>query len=222
MGLASTPQKLVIQYETSADQFDGAIQAMFNPVSLGQTRNVNWTTVPGQGKDPPSLKYSSTPEEGLTIDLIFDTSEGSDGNQDVRKWTSAIYKLTMLLPDKHRPPLCRLHWGNQPPFFQGVLDQLSPNYTYFLPDGTAVRAKLRCHFKGWDMQLENGQEMQSTDVEKSHVVRRGDSLASIARLQLHNAALWRVIARANGITDPLSLTPGQRLHIPKYRGSEHG
>jgi nucleoid-associated protein YgaU len=219
MDLASTQQKLVIHYETEADQFGGAVQVMFNPVTLIQSRTVSWSDVPGQGTDPPSLKYTSMPTETLTIDLIFDTSEESDGNQDVRQWTAKIYNLTMLLPDKHRPPMCQLAWGAQSPFFQGVLQSLSPTYKYFLPDGTAVRSKLTCIFKGWDMQLENGLQMQSTDVEKSHVVRRGDTLASISRRQLHDARLWRVIARANGITDPLSLTPGQRLHIPKYRSS---
>jgi nucleoid-associated protein YgaU len=218
MGLATTLQKLVIQYESHADQFDKQVTVMFNPVTLTQTRNIKWEDVPGQGKDPPSLKFTNMPTETLKMDLTFDTSEAS-GNQDVRQLTSEIYNLTMLLPDKHRPPMCQLVWGAQTPFFQGVLSALSPAYNYFLSDGTAVRAKLTCTFTGWDMQLANGVEMRSTDVEKSHVVRRGDTLASISRLQLHDSSLWRVIARANGITDPLSLTPGQRLHIPKYKGA---
>jgi nucleoid-associated protein YgaU len=222
MGLA----KLVIRYETESatenDPFNGAgeFKVMFNPVALTQTRKVTWSPVPGQLGDPPSLKYASTPPEDLQIDLLFDTSEGDDGVTDVRDLTSQIYALTMMLPSKHRPPLCQLVWGAQDAFFQGVLVGIDPTYKYFLPDGTAVRAKITCHFQGWDMQLEQqGQQAQSTDVEKSHVVRRGDTLASIAQRHLHNAALWRVIARANNITDPLSLAPGRRLQIPKYRQS---
>jgi Contractile injection system tube protein/LysM domain len=218
---------LIIRYETESgsdkNPFQGAkeLKVMFNPSQLVQTRRVTWTEVPGRDDDPPSLTYASTPTDGLSIDLFFDTSEESDGSKkDVRSWTSQVYKLTMLLPKKHRPPLCQLIWGSQKPFFQGVLDSADPTYKYFLPDGTAVRAKVTCHFKGWDMQLDQqGKEKQSTDVEKSHLVRRGDTLASIAHRQLHSAALWRVIARANKITDPLSIAPGQRLRIPTHRES---
>jgi nucleoid-associated protein YgaU len=219
---------LTIRYETPTgtekNPFDGAeeLKAMFNPAQISQSRHVNWTEVPSQGDDPPSLTYASTPAETVNIELFFDTTEKTDtaAAGDVREWTSKIYALTMLLPGKHRPPLCQLFWGGQHTFFQGVLEHADLVYKYFLLDGTAVRAKATCRFKGWDIQLEQqGKEKQSTDVEKSHVVRRGETLASIAHRQLHDPALWRVIAAANHITDPLTLAPGRRLRIPTHRGT---
>jgi nucleoid-associated protein YgaU len=46
------------------------------------------------------------------------------------------------------------------------------------------------------------------------LVREHDTLAGIAHRQYGDAGLWRGIAAANNITDPMSLKPGQRLLLP--------
>lgn len=56
---------------------------------------------------------------------------------------------------------------------------------------------------------------------KLHVVRPGESLATIARDELGDVALWELIYRANRdrIKDPTRIYPGQTLTIPEP-GSE--
>ena len=49
----------------------------------------------------------------------------------------------------------------------------------------------------------------------SHTVRDGDSLASIAYHHYRDPTKWRAIAEANGIDDPLHLTRGAVLSIPR-------
>ena len=49
---------------------------------------------------------------------------------------------------------------------------------------------------------------------RSHYVRDGDSLASIAYAAYGDATKWRVIAEANGIDDPVKLRRGTMLSIP--------
>ena len=58
------------------------------------------------------------------------------------------------------------------------------------------------------------QHKQSPDLAKTRVVRRGDTLSAIAAQEYDDPAMWRPIARANGIVDPRRLTPGQVLSIP--------
>ena len=52
---------------------------------------------------------------------------------------------------------------------------------------------------------------------KVHVVRPGESLATIARSELGDLALWPVLYRANRdrIKDPTRIYPGQELAIPE-------
>ncbi len=47
-----------------------------------------------------------------------------------------------------------------------------------------------------------------------HTVARGDTLSAIAQRYLGDSNKWRVIAEANGITDPRTLKVGQPLVIP--------
>ena len=52
---------------------------------------------------------------------------------------------------------------------------------------------------------------------KVHVVRPGESLATIAQAELGDIALWPVLYRANRdrIKDPARIYPGQELTIPE-------
>ena len=56
---------------------------------------------------------------------------------------------------------------------------------------------------------------------KVHVVRAGESLATIAQVELGDIALWPALYRANRdrIKDPARIYPGQELTIPEP-GSE--
>jgi len=54
----------------------------------------------------------------------------------------------------------------------------------------------------------------SSDVAKVWVVKRGQSLATIASAEYGDPRAWRIIADANGIENPLGLAPGTRLLLP--------
>jgi nucleoid-associated protein YgaU len=86
----------------------------------------------------------------------------------------------------------------------------------FLEDGTPVRATCRCTFKEWRSNPDDQrrQDTKSSDIPKSRVVRRGDTLSSIAAEEYLDPGKWRPIADENGIDDPLNLVPGKELLIP--------
>jgi hypothetical protein len=150
------------------------------------------------------------------MDLFFDTYEA---RSDVREHTDKIYHLTTVEqhPDLHRPPLCRLAWGNfNFSDFKWVLESLNQRFTLFLDSGTPVRATLSCTFKQVrsaeeDARLSN---KQSSDVVKTRTVRRDDTLSSIAAASYKDPAQWRPIAEVNGIDNPRQLNVGQVLAIP--------
>lgn len=53
---------------------------------------------------------------------------------------------------------------------------------------------------------------------RAYTVRPGDTLSSIAAVQMGSASLWRRLAEANNIRDPRALRVGQRLVIPPVSG----
>jgi nucleoid-associated protein YgaU len=102
-------------------------------------------------------------------------------------------------------------------FFQGVVEQLEQQFTLFMEDGMPVRATARCTFKEWqttDYKDLNKQDRQSSDIAKTWVVKRGETLSGIAAEEYRDPGLWRPIAAENEIDDPLSVVPGTVLLIP--------
>ncbi|HNP26208.1 MAG TPA: LysM peptidoglycan-binding domain-containing protein, partial [Nitrosomonas sp.] len=97
-----------------------------------------------------------------------------------------------------------------------VLQQLEQQFTLFTEEGVPVRAKLSCTFKEWWTNYEdlNKQAPESSDIAKMHIVKRGDTLSSIAAEEYLDPKLWRPIAIENGIDNPHLLKPGTLLLLP--------
>ena len=214
------PEKLEIRVETSSNPlcFDEThpIVAHFNPNQITIVKTVNWRPQPAKGRDAPDPQFTHGNAAALTVDLFFDTFES---REDVRrKYTNHIANLMTVEKhgNIHRPPVCQLAWGTPGEFFQGVLESLNQRFTLFLEDGKPVRATLTCTFQEWRSAEEESklQNLESTDVAKTHTVKRGDTLSGIASEHYGNHSLWRPIAEANGIDDPRVIQPGTTLAIP--------
>jgi nucleoid-associated protein YgaU len=216
-------EKLKIQVETAPRQFKQEITALFNPNQITIQKTANWREAPAAQRDVPASQHTHADPARLSMDLFFDTYESG---ADVRRHTDEIsYLMTVEKHgNMHRPPICRLLWGKAGVFFQGVLENLNQRFSLFLEDGWPVRATLTCSFKEWrdDEEEARRQDKQSADVVKTHLLTRGDTLSSIAFKEYNDPALWRPIAQANGIVDPLKLTYGKLLIIPTVGGGSGG
>lgn len=215
--------KLTILVETAPNTFGQHVVALFNPNQINLQKSVNWRLVPAAERDVPAAQFTYGDPTTLTMDLFFDTFEAST---DVRAYTQQIVALTTVEDhgNIHRPPICQLSWGQFGVFFQGVMQNLSQRFTLFKADGTPLRATLGCTFQEWrsDEEEARRQKKESVDVAKSHVVRRGETLSSIAGQVYHDPQRWRPIADANRIDNPRMLSPGQVLTIPALQPSGPG
>lgn len=201
------------------------IVAQFNPNRLKFSRSVTWKAEHAK-RDIPELQFTSAEPRTLNVDLFFDTyDQPSPTKTSVRKQLKPLLELTTVEThgDKHRPPLCRLSWGSAGVLFECcVLATLEQEYTLFMDDGTPVRATLHCTFKEWRKHEddEKRKHLESSDVAKTRVIKRGETLSSIAAAEYRDPRLWRPIAVENGIDDPLNIIPGSVLSIPTLRGGE--
>jgi nucleoid-associated protein YgaU len=198
-------------------RFDGdPIEALFNPDEFSISGSVGWPAASAAQRDVKEAQFTSG-DRTLSVKLLFDTYDTPTSEKDdVREvHTSKIVKLSRVEKAKHRPPVCRLRWGSNY-FFQGILERLEQRFTLFMENGTPVRATLTCSFKEWRTNIEDmeQQELQSSDIVKMKVVRRGDTLSAIAAEEYLDPRGWRPIAVANGIDDPLSLPIGRAITVP--------
>lgn len=209
--------KLIILVETAPNVFGRFFPVLFNPDSITIRKSTNWTVTPKLETDTSRTQFAYGDPAILTVELFFDTYEQ---RADVRLFTDEIYALATIHKHGalHRPPLCRLEWGhlNLSETCAWVLEDLSQQFTLFLPQGTPVRARLNCTFKQWRGDPTEAQALnkQSSDVHKVRVVRAGDTLSAIAGQEFDDDGLWRAIANANGIDNPRTLAAGTVLAIP--------
>lgn len=215
--------KLTILIEKNVGKLDFGkdhkIEAHFNPNRLVFGKQVNWSSQKPKNRDSPELQFTNSDPRTLTVDLLFDTYDRPGvTKEDVRNYTNRMLALTTVEGNgpKHRPPVCRLLWGETDLDFQGVLQQLDQTFTLFMDNGTPVRASLKCTFKEWRTNNEDlmRQYTQSADLAKSRIARHGDTLSSIAAEEYRDPRKWRPIALASGIEDPLNMAPGSPVRVP--------
>jgi hypothetical protein len=188
-----------------------AIAVMFNPgeYRLNKGNQISEADTPGLAS--PILQYIGGRARTLTLDLFFDTFEAQ---KDVSIDTDKIYALLDIDRDTHVPPICTFRWGSLA--FTGVVESVDGRFTLFLPDGKPARATLGVTFKeAIDItKAARKNPTASVDRRKTRTVKGGETLNTIAAEAYGDPGQWRPIARANGITDPLSLRAGQRLILP--------
>ncbi len=222
---------LDIYYETQP-------AALFNPNSLEITKQASWEVKRKNDSNVGEMSFGGGQPRSLSIELFFDTYDkgpallsldtvleaadvlalypfSSSSATDVRDYTDKIAELLQIDGELGRPPRCKLEWGSYGKIFEGCLEQLTERFVLFQPDGTPVRAYLNCTFKEYKSPEEDKKEQNPVkDEDPTRVAKRGDTLSSIASEEFNDPKLWRVIARANGITNPRRLVPGTMLTIP--------
>jgi nucleoid-associated protein YgaU len=208
MGLA----KAIIKVEERPDL---EFKVQFNPeeYTINQDNNVANQAIPGLSA--PQLQFVSGNMRTLEAELLFDTYDTDKlQKEDVRNLTNRFIKLMEIDPELHAPPILRFVWAELD--FRCVLARASQKFIMFWNDGTPVRARITATFNEYvDLEREAKKiNRQSADVTKVHTVMEGETLVSIAARRYENPQLWRPIAIANDLDDPLALRTGQSLRIP--------
>jgi hypothetical protein len=133
------------------------IAVQFNPASLKLALANKVETQDTRGQQ--TRQYLGKTSTTLSFELEFDTSdEGStDSPVSVRTRTAAIERF--VLPkgsgkQKQKPPKARFVWNDLQ--IDGIIEDLSIDFTLFAADGTPLRAKLSVAMKEQDAKYQLG------------------------------------------------------------------
>jgi len=185
------------------------IPLRFNPTEYQLQKGNTFAEIGIPGLQAPPLQFIRGAAEKLSVDVLVDTS---DTLEDVRdKYTNRLRGLMDINGKLHAPPIVKFLWGTQE--FVGVMESLTITFQLFTQQGVPIRAKLAIVLKQYRPAALP--KKSSPDVEKAYTVRRGDTLSSIAGNLYKDPGLWRVIAQANGISDPRTVEVGRTLTVPR-------
>ena len=206
-------EKLEITNQDSGESF----VVLFNPTEYSLEDANSWEEQQKPSRKP-ELQFTGQSLKKLSMELFLDTYEKGE---DVRTHTIKLAKLLVVSESTGRPPVCQISWGGDVTGsggfpFVGVLESLKQQFVLFKGDGTPVRARLSVAFKEYIPPADEAQEnpRPNSFPERTHTVRSGETLSSIAALRWRKPEEWRRIAEANDIDNPRSLVPGQALRMP--------
>lgn len=213
-----TVQKAKLKIEGGSE-----VECLFNPKDYTVTKTNNWKAEPKQGATAAVPSFTGGAPWEMNLVLLFDAS--------LLKPKVSVKQITQTLFDAmnasqgegaggggkkntKRPPTITFEYGWFS--FIGVAKTLAVQYLLFTPEGEPIRAETKLSLMQWEPERKG--QNPTTRAEGghgAHVVREGDSLASIAQNAYGDPTQWRVIARANGIDDPLRLRSGATLDVPR-------
>ena len=203
-------EKATIEYMLQGQK--ELVEVLFNPTEYRLNKSNQFAEVAIPGLESPPLQFVKGNARALSMQLFFDTyAQGTD----VRNHTEKITRLLKIDNELHAPPICHLNWGDLN--FVGVLERADQRFDLFISDGTPVRATVDVSFKEFLTGDEQGRQLSSADFTKHYLVRRGDTLSSIAGREYGDPKMWRPIAEENQIDNPLDLQPGRVLVIPALK-----
>ena len=221
------------QYTKAQLQIDGSapFDVLFNPTEYSISKSNEWKfeKVTGTAFTPPAFG-GGNPRE-LTLNLLLDASLLGK-TQHVRGITDQLFRM-MEVPggssggsSSAAPPFITFTWGSETTF-KSVCTSLTVAYKLFRPNGDPIRADVKMTLK----QAEPASTASSTGANRGtnpttrakaghgvHTVKDGDTLPSIAYEAYGDATVWRAIADANGVENPLHLRRGRALSRPRLDG----
>lgn len=197
------------------------IPFMFNPEKYTIAKSSKWSPPKNDKKLSAALsEYTGSESANVDLEMLIDNTDDATASPKV---TDVVDRLLSLVKptdetvrsNKPSPPWVVFMWGSRVGLV-GVAEKVSATYELFASDGTPTRARCTVTLKEMPTNPPPKQNPTSGTLapERSHHVVAGDTLASIAFREYGDAALWRPLADANGIDDPMRLPPGTHVLLP--------
>jgi contractile injection system tube protein/LysM domain-containing protein len=205
------------------EQDNTHIAFMYNPDSIKLTFSNKWEGDKLPSGEDDALKFGGASPAKMSFELIFDTT--STG-KPVTEYTDKLLKAmepsselpgTSEQSNNKRPKYVKFFWGSglkTPPM---MITEASVDFNYFGSNGMALRAKVGLsltQFRDDGSFAKQNPTSGTPQPHKVHRVQPGETLDRISARYYGDATMWRPLAVANGIEDPLSLRPGSLLSIP--------
>lgn len=203
------------------------IECGFNPQEYTIVKTNVWTFKPRTGVDLPDGEFGGGNPRMIRLALLLDVSLLGE-NESVREVTDRLFKMMETGGGGGGgggsvPPFVTFTWGSVN-MFKAVATSLTVQFKLFHPNGEPIRADVGLELaqaeKASTASAASAGEPQNPTTRamlgmKVHTVSDGDSLASIAYDAYGDPTRWRMIAEANDIDNPLHLSRGTPLTIPR-------
>ena len=215
--------ELAKAYLCEVDAPSKRVDFHFNPTSIQFEKKAEFRREPSQAAaDAPPVQFRGTQSTDLNLSLLLDAVEEPGGSvvrevEQLLGWTNPAAESTDT--PSPSPPKLLFNWGKlkigSADKFVGHLESVAVHYLLFAADGTPIRAEITLALKSVPQGPGPGNPTSGgRHPYRTHRLSRGETLQSVAWSAYGEPGLWRAVALANGIDDPLRLPPGRDLLLP--------
>lgn len=187
------------------------IYLQFNPPSISIEHTNEFSEKKLMGLKGIINQFTGSKKSDLTLELMYDTTSlGSDVRDELKK----LNKIVHIDNELHSPPPCQFQWNEI--IYEGIVTSFKKEFTYFYSNGIPGRAKVNIVLKPYTKVKKVAKllDFQSSDISKRRVLNEGDTIFDLAYREYKSSAMWRKIAEANNIDNPLNIEYGTALILP--------
>jgi hypothetical protein len=197
------------------------VDVQFNPETLKVTfaNQIEQPKGGDQSSGTAGRQFVASSSTKLALALWFDvTAMEEDAVDDVRRLTQKVIYFMKPQPSdsdpkKNVPPGVSFRWGSFK--FDGVVEGLEETLEFFSADGLPLRSNITLTLGQQAFlftEYKTDGKVPNTPGQKPlHAARQNQSVQSAAAAAGKNG--WQGIASANGIEDPMRLSPGQLIDL---------
>jgi nucleoid-associated protein YgaU len=191
----------------------------FNPSTMAITKTSSWRAQPAaRNEAAPPAQFVGTDAQTIDLTVLFDgwAAPGdsvTDSVQQLVDWTKPT--KDSLTTDAPQPPLVQLDFGGAVAQPTCYLRSVTATYLLFDDGGEPTRATVALSLTEVHEVVKRQNPTSGSEPGTRHrATVGGDSLASLAWQEYGDPALWRALALANGVDDPMRLASGTSLLVP--------
>lgn len=220
-GLPDIKKAKIEILDLNGNKIDEDIEVLFNPAQYTLSDSPQYSRKKRKKSKASASMYTGGNDSTLDMELFFDTgpvinASGKNNKTatDVSDKVKKFQQLVRIKGEMHSPPIVKFIWGSLS--FKGTVTQLKSTFTKFTESGMPIQAKLSLSLKAYREQENEKRKspFESPDRTKCRTIREDYSIWDMAQNEYGDMAKWKVIARANDISNPLDILPGTIVKIP--------
>lgn len=197
----------------------------FNPEKIQISHQAKYDTK-GQPVLDTQSQIASLGDVDITIDSIYFTGLGTKANcERLLRWSFPAVPESPAQDSQANAASLLFSWGELAYYVN--VRSVTITYIRFGPGGRPTRAQvnLKLFIPNGGVGKPKGEPQNPTSGgpsgRRTRVLDSSGCLASVAYATYDRPGAWRLIAKANGIDDPLRVRAGTVLYLPERAEPEH-
>jgi nucleoid-associated protein YgaU len=201
----------------------GEIKFNFNPLEYHVTKRADWRSTPQPAAAVAAIpQFQGSVARSFTLSIFLDSTEEEN---HVQTDVDVLFKTCeptaeSIQKGAPEPPPVQFGWGTNVSF-KANMRSVDVTYKLFKANGEVIRAEAQISMDEIPTTLPKTNPSSGGLVrQRTHTLVAAENLALVSHAAYGTPTMWRALAEANGIDDPMRVPVGTVLVVPDRSEAE--